>query len=309
MNSFYDKSNYTQNDIENLIGEEENLHLEFKDKDSLKRNQKMEISKDISAFANSTGGIIIYGIKEEDHVAKEFSFIDGNEITKEWIEDIIYGNIERRLTGVEIIPIRFDDDFNKTIYVIKISQSINSPHMCGYKKYYKRNNFQSIAMEEYEVRDSYSRVSKTKLKIEELVIQVDSYGGTQHKFNTIGYKLMFHVKNISNNTEPNFKFMFSIPSSIIFQTSFEPSDFFLGKDGNNHKFLVSVKDPIYPGELYKVHEQIINFSKNTFMNLDNFYINLALYYTGGVEEEKVSLKDKLFIDKDCHSKLSIENFR
>lgn len=46
-------------------GIEENLHLEYKSSSSLERTEgkKKEISKDISAFANSDGGTIIYGIK------------------------------------------------------------------------------------------------------------------------------------------------------------------------------------------------------------------------------------------------------
>jgi predicted HTH transcriptional regulator len=49
-------------------GVEENLNLDYKAADALGTSdgKKKEITKDVSAFANSAGGIIIYGIKEYD---------------------------------------------------------------------------------------------------------------------------------------------------------------------------------------------------------------------------------------------------
>jgi len=73
--------------IENKI--EENLNLDYKASGSLQRNDKKtnEISKDVSAFANSDGGIIIYGIKEDQinrHLPESIDPINRNEISKEW---------------------------------------------------------------------------------------------------------------------------------------------------------------------------------------------------------------------------------
>lgn len=56
--------------IESLIANEveENIHLDYKASGALgkKDEKKSEIVKDVSAFANSDGGIIIYGLTEED---------------------------------------------------------------------------------------------------------------------------------------------------------------------------------------------------------------------------------------------------
>ena len=59
-------------DINNFISNkiEENLNLDYKASDALQRNDKKtnEISKDVSAFANSDVGLIIYGIKEDEDI-------------------------------------------------------------------------------------------------------------------------------------------------------------------------------------------------------------------------------------------------
>jgi|SRR5581483_11549095 predicted HTH transcriptional regulator len=114
MKDFFSKEEYTEQDINDLISNkaEESINLEFKSSDSLgfEPSKKKELSKDVSSFANSEGGIIAYGIKEENHVAESISFIDGTIFTKEWIEQVIHSNIHRKIDGVLIIPVRFGND-------------------------------------------------------------------------------------------------------------------------------------------------------------------------------------------------------
>ncbi|MEA5080437.1 MAG: helix-turn-helix domain-containing protein [Bacteroidota bacterium] len=80
MKELLDKENITEEDIRQLIylKVEESIQLDFKQAESLGKNdkKKLEIAKDVSAFANSAGGYIVYGIKENNHVADSLSFID-----------------------------------------------------------------------------------------------------------------------------------------------------------------------------------------------------------------------------------------
>lgn len=56
-----------EQDIQRLINDqiEENIHLDYKREIALSPKGKKELAKDVSAFANSKGGVIIYGIEEE----------------------------------------------------------------------------------------------------------------------------------------------------------------------------------------------------------------------------------------------------
>lgn len=156
--------------IDNRI--EENLHLDYKAADSLGKTdgKKKEISKDISAFANSDGGVIIYGVSEfnepdKKHLPEKIDPINRYEYSKEWLEQIINSNISPKIKGLEIIPIQIGGDAdNKSIYVVDIPQS-NTAHQANDKKYYKRYNFQSIAMEDYEIKDIINRMNKTDIRI------------------------------------------------------------------------------------------------------------------------------------------------
>ena len=166
---FFEKEDYNIDDIIALIDNdaEESVHLDFKAAGSLSKDdkKKAEIAKDVSAFANSDGGIIVYGIEEQEHKAHALSYIDGNTYTKEWLEQVIQDNIQRRIEGLKIFPIRDNWDITKSIYIVKIPRSSNTPHMSADKCYYKRNNFRSVKMEEYEVRDLFYREATPNLTI------------------------------------------------------------------------------------------------------------------------------------------------
>jgi hypothetical protein len=165
---------WTEADILELIknGTPESLTLDYKRSDSLGKQEKRknEISKDVSAFANSAGGILIYGITEDGHVPTSLDDgIDPNEITKEWLEQVIGSRIQRRISGIRINQIKLSPPSTNVIYVLDIPQSNLAPHMASDKKFYKRFNFESIAMEEYEVRDVGNRNAKPDLTFNILI--------------------------------------------------------------------------------------------------------------------------------------------
>ena len=199
MSNFFEKNEYTEQDINTLIQDcaEETIYLEFKSSGAFgkTKEKRKEISKDVSAFANSAGGIIIYGLEEEDHVAKGKSFIDGSEYTKEWIENVISSNIQRRIPGVEIIPIRFNNNVKQTIYIVKIPESIYAPHMMKDKRYYKRHNFECSPMEEYEVRDIFNRKHIPDINLERIEPEVKKATDGKHLI-----KVQIRVNSNSKNS-------------------------------------------------------------------------------------------------------------
>ncbi len=75
---------WNENDLLEVVkaGTQESIELDFKESKALQnvRGQKdvrYEISKDVSALANSAGGTLIYGMAEDGHVATGLD--DGND--------------------------------------------------------------------------------------------------------------------------------------------------------------------------------------------------------------------------------------
>ncbi|WP_299110080.1 ATP-binding protein [uncultured Tenacibaculum sp.] len=151
----------------------ESNSLEFKRAASLYNSMNKagsksdDLSKDVSAMANSNGGIIIYGIQEFNSGSNKckaecIDYVDSNKVSEEWIEQVINSRITPRIDNVEIIKVDFSD--TECVFVLDIPKS-NTAHQAQDKKYYKRYNFQAIAMDDWEVKDVINRASKPKINI------------------------------------------------------------------------------------------------------------------------------------------------
>lgn len=145
---------------------EESLTLEYKSGEALMKGngRHKEIAKDVSAMANSAGGVIIYGIAEHAdrelrHRPMGFVPVDRRECSKETLEQIIGSNVEPRISGIKIFPVPLNSDPIHVAYVISIPQSDTAHQVTRTKRYYKRFNFEAVPMEDYELRDILSRTS------------------------------------------------------------------------------------------------------------------------------------------------------
>jgi predicted HTH transcriptional regulator len=80
----------------------ESLSLEYKDSRVLENRvyQQGELFKDVSAFANSAGGILIFGMRESGHLPiGTDDGVDPKKIKREWLENILTANIQPKIEG------------------------------------------------------------------------------------------------------------------------------------------------------------------------------------------------------------------
>jgi hypothetical protein len=148
---------------------EETLTLDYKASPALTRDSKNvdELCKDVSAMANSAGGQLIYGIEEDKKTHKPSAVDDGvtdEKITREWLHQILSSRIQPRIDGITIDRIPLSGKGHG--FVITIPQSLIGPHQAPDKKYYKRFELESKAMEDYEIRDILRRATTPNLEVE-----------------------------------------------------------------------------------------------------------------------------------------------
>ncbi|MBK9507470.1 MAG: ATP-binding protein [Bacteroidetes bacterium] len=297
MSNFHTKTAYEESDLTNLIATnaEESIYLEFKSGKALADNQhsKYEIEKDISAFANSDGGLLIYGIDENDNKADSLSFVDGRAFTKEWLEQVINSRIKKPIPDLLIYPVRFNNDIAQSIYVVKIPRSPVGPHMLSDGRYFKRANFKVNRMEEYEVRDHYSRVNNTVLEIEDYYYKIGGVNERDNKYSEILFDLSFQVRNIGNVIEKNYKLEVLIPELIYLHGRTPDRKNFIRNEGNFMLFSIPNSSPIFQNELTTTWTVKVNIQFNDFMILNTVGIRTTLYYSGGIKERRFYPLEKL----------------
>ena len=146
-------------DLQGLITNrvQEDLHLDYKESSALADKKRGEIAKDVSAFANSDGGALVYGIVEEEHLPVRIDEgVSDREFNREWLENVITSNISPRIDGIQICPIEIAA--GRSGYVVATPKSYRGPHQeRSSKRYYKRFNFKSEPMEDYEINDVRNR--------------------------------------------------------------------------------------------------------------------------------------------------------
>lgn len=288
------------NYINDLIDKkaEESLKLEFKRGDSIA--DRKEMSKDISSMANSAGGVIIYGIEEADHIASKPSYINGNEYTKEWLENVIDSNIHRKIDNLIIYPIREDDDINKTIYIIEVPESQNSPHISKDGKYYKRHNFKNLPMEEYEIRSLYFKSLNPELVFDNLLLTKNYYTEEKKGVEQLYCSPIFQILNKGKGVSIHHKVILHINRK--YNASFS-LDVLRSKnvisEGLIDKDTISIsiydKTPILPDEIFSISRFNLCFPKKFIIQNkaeeEGAEIKVEIAYQGGRDIVSLYIND------------------
>ena len=160
-----DVADTTQEDLQQLVitKAQENMHLEFKRElpTNWDNKTKNEFLADITAFANATGGDLIYGIDEGDEgeaLELMFQVLDA-EVEERRLADIFLHNIEPRMPGVQIhtVPLAKDGQTGLAV-VIRVPQSWDGPHRVNVsKQFYIREGRRKRELNVPEIRGLFLR--------------------------------------------------------------------------------------------------------------------------------------------------------
>jgi hypothetical protein len=146
----------------------EGLTLEYKASAAIDKRddaKKIEMARDVSAFANAEGGQIVYGMTENDHsTAGLDEGIDPRAYPEIWFEQILQQHVTPNIEGIR--PRHISLQNGNVAVVMDIPASKGDPHQASDGKYYRRHNFNRLAMEHYEVRDAFRRTTTPDLLVD-----------------------------------------------------------------------------------------------------------------------------------------------
>lgn len=171
----------TLEDIQRLIDNKikESLTLEYK---SELNNKKIAIA--VSAFANTEGGIIVYGLLEQDKIPTSIRWVVGSG-NEEKIQSVIMTNIHPKVEGVRIVPLSNPTNDSEAVYVVYVPKSPEAPHMYDYR-YYRRRGPVSKPMEDIEVKNTIFGTGRSAALRYEISQNVELAIRTQKMIDQIG---------------------------------------------------------------------------------------------------------------------------
>jgi hypothetical protein len=164
-----------KNTIDDFIknNQEEHLNLEFKtvpNADFSNKSDQQNLSKCIAGFANSNGGVIIWGVmakknnqgidcaSEIKEIAPLSQFISKlNNLTGQLVKPIVSGVKHRKI----------DTGADKGFAVTLVPESEEGPHMAMKFKgrHYKRSGDSFYPMEHFDIEDMFGRRKKPNLSL------------------------------------------------------------------------------------------------------------------------------------------------
>jgi hypothetical protein len=297
---------YTKAHIDYLIRSqaEESVHIEFKAGNALGRtdNKKKEISKDVSSMANADGGIIIYGLSEREHKAFGYAFVDGTKYPKEWLEQVINSKIKRRIPDLTIDVIRIQNKLSQSIYVVRIPRSHEAPHMASDGRYYKRFNFESVQMAEYEVRDLFNRTSETRLKLLPVEFKSEVIENGAAGIGTFRLHVVLDVQNVSRSIESVYKTILRLPAEVFESSKTNGLDRYFRKYKKGEALLnIPASTPLFPQEVNTLANFYLDIRKEHLDSLSKHPMKIRFYYSNGIYELEYYLDTKLKVQgKQLH---------
>jgi Putative DNA-binding domain len=187
----------------------EGLHLEYKRKadpktPSLDKGDKRSIAEVIVSFANSDGGILIYGIesKKIDGLDVAHSLVSIAEIDKFVGEMRLVAelNVSPQVRGLVIEAIPKGDGSDAGFAICRVPSSDHRPHMSTapeVHRYYRRSFTGSSLMTPSEIRD---QILATREAVLEPIIQTGGGSGFAKRPSWIGIgsEISFALRNIGS---------------------------------------------------------------------------------------------------------------
>jgi hypothetical protein len=177
----------TELDINQLIAarEQENIHLEFKQKKvrnepDLADSDKSQFSRALSGFANSDGGVLIWGIvTDNEERAASLAPITGCREFQARLKKSLLNAVQPVVDNVriEVIPTGENSDIGFVICLVPASDKAPHRAMLANREYYKRSTEGFYRLEPFDLEDMFGRRPVPRLELSLKLFQRGSSGG------------------------------------------------------------------------------------------------------------------------------------
>ena len=94
--------------------------------------QLQEFAKDVAAMANTTGGLIVYGVREDRGTGRADKIVpvDNSESAQRRLRSLAASRIHPLVAGLDLVPLASADG-TQTLLVVSVPRSPDAPHIIG----------------------------------------------------------------------------------------------------------------------------------------------------------------------------------
>jgi hypothetical protein len=98
----------------------------------VKEEKKQEFAKDVAAMANTRGGLIVFGVREESEEAVELTGVPNDEHERQPLRALAWRHVRPLVAGLVIEPLN-DAAGGQGLIVVSVPASPDAPHVVGEK--------------------------------------------------------------------------------------------------------------------------------------------------------------------------------
>ncbi len=164
-----------------------------------KSDFKKELAKQVSAFANSGGGYLVFGISN-DRQLEPCTDVVGRQSMGDFLSTMTEQSVEQPIRHFRTHSIPFSDDSSKHLYVIEVEDSPAAPHQAKEERqYYYRIDGHSKPAPHFHLELLRNRMTKVVLRVNDIGhfhLKPESGNGTQ----TLKFVLQIVVENQSSQS-------------------------------------------------------------------------------------------------------------
>lgn len=143
---------------------QEGPRLDYKLALPANKGEKKELARDVAAFANAYGGYLIFGIREEEGVARELVGVEGDPDRN--VTDLENAIRDRTEPPVEVQTVAVPLENGRHILVMEVPRSLNAPHMAD-GRFYRRSGRSSAPMHYMDIRRAFAEQGDAVRKLRE----------------------------------------------------------------------------------------------------------------------------------------------
>lgn len=246
--------------IQDLVTQrrQETVDLEFKEKSDCSKGEfdnddARNLGKELSAFSNSMGGLLVWGVRAKKVASGELdcasSAVPIRDIERFKSEAI-------RRSAAALMP-RHDGIFIESIssataqgagyLLVLVERSERRPHrseVSGDKHYWKRSGDSAMMMEHYDVEDAFKRMTVAGLRVTHDI----HAGGSVRNSNSAYYNIMIAIE-LDNYSEVSARHPYLIVENInsTLQIHEQEQMIFTRSRGTEVMFYTGADNIIHPG--------------------------------------------------------------